>query len=283
MSSISFVHDNFFHYVNTIIENHKLSHSYIIELSNYDDDLKCVFDFIKMILLDCSYEKMIQSNDSIIHLIDNNSYPDLYIIESDGNYIKKNQMLDLQKEFNNKSLLDGKRIYLIKNAEKLNAASANTILKFLEEPEDNIVALLLTDNRYHVLETILSRCQILTLKRNDLNISLNEEVVVLLNLFINPCDFFIHYHNIITNILIDKNVAIEKLHEIENIFVQYINGLYLNNYVISDDLISVLNHIGVNKILMYLSIMEDEIPKLDYNINYKLWLDSLFSKFIIGG
>ena len=56
---------------------------------------------------------------------------------------------------------------IIKETEKLNASSANTILKFLEEPEDGIIAILLTDNRYHVLDTILSRCQILSLKENE--------------------------------------------------------------------------------------------------------------------
>ena len=39
--------------------------------------------------------------------------------------------------------------YIIKNAERLNPSSANTILKFLEEPEDNIIAILLTNNRYN--------------------------------------------------------------------------------------------------------------------------------------
>ena len=35
--------------------------------------------------------------------------------------------------------------------------------------------------------------------------------------------------------------------------------------------------------LNYLSIIEEELPKLDFNVNYKLWIDSLFSKFILGG
>ena len=283
MSINSLAYDKFFHYVDTIIENHKLSHSYIIELSNYDEDLKCVFDFIKMILLDCSYEKMCQSSDNIVHLVDSGFYPDLFIIESDGNYIKKNQLLNLQKDFSNKSLLDGKRIYLIKNAEKLNPASANTILKFLEEPEDNIIAILLTDNRYHILDTILSRCQILSLNRKDVDMTLNDDGLVdLLRMFINPRDFFLNYQNIITK-LFDKNAAIDGFHSLENIFVQYINGLYLNYQRVPNDIISILDNIGNDKILIYLSIIEDEIPKLDFNVNYKLWLDSLFSRFILGG
>ena len=45
-------------------------------------------------------------------------------------------------------------------------SSANTILKFLEEPAPNIVAILLTKNIYQVLETIVSRCQIISLAKH---------------------------------------------------------------------------------------------------------------------
>ena len=43
----------------------------------------------------------------------------------------------------------------------MNISAGNSILKFLEEPEENIVAILITKNLYKVLETIVSRCQIL--------------------------------------------------------------------------------------------------------------------------
>ena len=39
----------------------------------------------------------------------------------------------------------------------------NTILKFLEEPQAGIIAILITANRYQLLETIISRCQIISL------------------------------------------------------------------------------------------------------------------------
>ena len=152
----------------------------------------------------------------------------------------------------------------------------------MEEPEDNIIAILLTDSRYHILDTILSRCQILSLNRKDVDLTLDDGLVDLLRMFINPRDFFLNYQIIITK-LVDKNVAIDWFHSLENIFVQYINGLYLNYQSFSNDIISILNNIDINNILIYLSIIEDEIPKLEFNVNYKLWLDSLFSRFILGG
>ena len=57
----------------------------------------------------------------------------------------------------------------------------------------------------------------------------------------------------------------------------------MNYQRVPNDIISILDNIGNDKILIYLSIIEDEIPKLDFNVNYKLWLDSLFSRFVLGG
>src|SRR5699024_11491002 len=45
--------------------------------------------------------------------------------------------------------------------------SANRILKYLEEPDQDTTAILLTDNGYGLLNTIKSRCQIIDLKPLD--------------------------------------------------------------------------------------------------------------------
>ena len=51
----------------------------------------------------------------------------------------------------------------------MNDISSNSLLKFIEEPEENIFAILVTENRFALLKTILSRCQVLKLKSNFLN------------------------------------------------------------------------------------------------------------------
>ena len=56
-----------------------------------------------------------------------------------------------------------KRIYIIKECDKMNLQTANSILKFLEEPADNIIAILMTNNISKLLETIVSRCQLIRL------------------------------------------------------------------------------------------------------------------------
>ena len=280
MDNISVVKKNYIDYINKIIENNKVSHAYLIELNDYEEDMKYIYDFIKMILCNISYSDLDKEN-NIIKLIDDNNYPDIKIIEPEGSTIKKSQMIDLQKDYSNKSLLDGKRIYVVKEADKLNPASANTILKFLEEPEEDIIAILLTTNRYKILETILSRCQILTIKENSMPI-IDDDIYDLLNCVINPSEFYIKYSSIVNDIIPDKDIVKHKLSEIENIIVLYLEGKY-NNKEIDEKLVKLFKDIDNKKLLNSLSIIEEEVKKLEFNVNYKLWLDSLFSKLTIGG
>ena len=141
------------------IASGKYSHAYLFETNGYENGLDMAICFAKNIL-------GIQDLN-----IDEQNYPELKIISPDGMWIKKEQLIDLQNEFSKKSIIGNKKVYIINQAEKLNVNSSNTILKFIEEPPEGIVAILVTENIYQLLETIVSRCQV---------ISLNGQVNVLL-------------------------------------------------------------------------------------------------------
>ncbi len=278
--------NRYFDQINSIVCFDKLSHAYLIEIDDYENDFDYVLSFVKLIL--CQNKSKDSFNLScgkcnICDQISNNSYVDLKIIEPDGNYIKKQQLLDLQEEFHNKSLLNNKRIYIIKEADKLNDSSANTILKFLEEPEENIIALLVTTNRYKVIETIISRCQILSLQDNFNDINLSDNVIDLIGFILNNDALFINYNLIFNEILPDKNTARQIFGEIESVFINYLNYLAIDNIEFSNSLIKkLLSGFSSDKIINCISIIEDELQKLNYNVNYKLWLDCLFAR-LIGG
>ncbi len=274
----------FINVVEHLIKLDKVSHSYLIEIDDSDISNDLVISFVKLILCQQKTQSVSALNCNkcnICNLIDNFNYPDLEIIEPDGNWIKKSQLLKLQNEYQNKSLLDNKRIYIIKNAEKLNPSAANTILKFLEEPEDNIIAILLTNNRYKIMETILSRCQILSFSNFSIDIYTSDENIELLKFIEDRNSLFINYNYIYNKILPDKNVAKERLMELENIYISYLNYISCNyKYDINQDIITILKDVNINKLTKYISIIESEIQRLEYNVNYKLWLDNLYAKFV---
>ena len=278
MNDLSYIKQNFIDYVDNIIENNRVSHAYLIEVGNYDFDYKYIITFIKMILSNQKYDSVIKSDNTIFNLIDNDNYPDIITISTDTSIIKKSFMIDLQKEFNNKSLLDNKKIYIIKEAEKLNDSSANTILKFLEEPEDNIIAFLVTNNRYSVIDTIISRCQIISLKENIYECEFKEEIFDLMKYVFDPKIFFINYNDIMNSYYVDKNKFKKIVLDLENVIICYLNNTHDLDIHYSD----FLGRFSDETIINTVSIIEDEILKLDYNVNYKLYMDSFFLK-LLGG
>ena len=143
------------------INNDKLSHAYLIDANGYSKSLDFSVALANNIL---SKTNNTEQKDNIL---------ELKIIEAEGQWIKKNQLEELQLEFSKKSILGNKRIYIINEAEKLNQSSSNSLLKFLEEPEEGILAILITNNINQMLDTIISRCQILKLK----NISIDYEFI----------------------------------------------------------------------------------------------------------
>lgn len=135
-----------------------LSHAYLFELNDNVYAYEMIMSFVKKVLSN--------GDENISKRIDDGNYSELKHIFPDGQLIKKEQLEELQKAFSTMSLENDKRFYIIHDAEKLNVAAANSLLKFLEEPSDGIIAILLTNNINLMLKTIVSRCQILTFSKN---------------------------------------------------------------------------------------------------------------------
>ena len=257
MDDIDNTQKSFFEYVeNSIIKNNKISHAYLIETRGYNNYNQVISKFIKLIL---SANKNGDEQDKISTLIDSNNYPDLKYIYPDGAYIKKEQLIQLENQYMKKSMMDNKLIYVIDPADKLNQSSANTILKFLEEPPEDIVAILITENKYMVLETIVSRCQVLSLKNNTEE-SFSEEIIEFGDELFLPKKVLIKYDYYLESLFFDRNSAINTLKVVEEYLFKKLKE--------STD--------QETLIVKMIEIIEKEKEKLNYNVNMKLW----FSNFI---
>ena len=91
-------------------------------------------------------------------------HPNLFWIRPDGETIKKDQMKKILAEFSKTALLHQPRICVIVDAHKMNSESANTMLKFMEEPTADAYFILITDQVDAMIKTILSRTQVLHFK-----------------------------------------------------------------------------------------------------------------------
>jgi DNA polymerase-3 subunit delta' len=78
--------------------------------------------------------------------------------------IKVSEVDKIQKKAVLKSFLGGNKVFVFWGAETMMAHTSNKLLKILEEPPKNTFFILITNSIQDVLPTIISRCQISTLK-----------------------------------------------------------------------------------------------------------------------
>jgi DNA polymerase-3 subunit delta' len=90
------------------------------------------------------------------------THPDVKVIEPEGagGYVNE-QMRELIHDTNLAPVRAQNKVYLITRADLLFGAPANAFLKTLEEPPSRVVFILLARTRESMLETLLSRCQVI--------------------------------------------------------------------------------------------------------------------------
>lgn len=89
-----------------------------------------------------------------------NEYADMIYLDGSDTSIKKDDIIKLQKAFNKTGLEGkGKKVYILDHAENATIDALNSLLKFLEEPSNDMVAILLVEQLDRLLPTIISRCQ----------------------------------------------------------------------------------------------------------------------------
>lgn len=196
--------------------------------------------------------------------IENESYTDLIIVDGSDHTIKKGQIEDIQERFSMSALeSNGSKIYIINKIENATTEAVNSLLKFLEEPNKDIYAIITTANINNVLSTIISRCMNIRLKKaskhqlvveaTKKNIPLEDALI--LSSFQGSVDTIIDtYEN--SSYLSIKDVLIEFLEQMnEEDDLLYFTQLEINE-IVKDK----------NDFLMFLELLE--LSFLDI-MNYK--------------
>jgi DNA polymerase-3 subunit delta' len=91
--------------------------------------------------------------------INSANHADVVQIEPDGDFIKIDQVRELQRQLRFRPLEGGRRVCILDSADRLNEPAANALLKTLEEPPAETHLFLVTARPHRLLPTILSRCQ----------------------------------------------------------------------------------------------------------------------------
>lgn len=277
----------FYEEVLNSIKNQKTTHAYLIETNQYLEKDELILSFIKTLFCSNHYTNLDNCNNcNICHLIDNNALSDLIIIEPDGSWIKKDQILKIKEKFKTTSFQNNPRIYWIKQADKLNKQAANSLLKFLEEPEGNVIAILEVDNRYKVLETIRSRCQVYTFINRKLKREFDEpelllEIVkVLEQKKVHAISYLpIVLENDYRNKEFWNFIFYDMIQLYENAIRKYENLNYCDYGEILD---FIIDSNDLNSMIYKIEVLFRNIGRLDYNLNVTMMLDQFIIEFAGG-
>lgn len=171
--------------LSTVFKKQVLSHAYLIE-GPEEQDLSDIAMWMTQGLY-CESLSEVGSPCGICRMcsrIKSMDHADISYLEPDGQTIKVDQMRQIKQFFMNSGIESSKKVLIIKEAEKMTNQAANSLLKFIEEPDGQTYIFLLTKNVNSLLPTIQSRCQILRLKdlpKKTLNQLFDEHSVEAVN------------------------------------------------------------------------------------------------------
>ena len=275
----------FYDYFRLSFDSNHVLHAYLIETKGVSYAFNLALDLAKFFLCNGKYDE------KICNLIDHSNYPNLKIIGNEDK-IKKDDIVDLKTDFSMKSLDNKRQVYILKNAEMLNKNAANSILKFLEEPEGNVIAIILCDKASNVIPTIVSRCQVISLINDD-----NVYEGVFASIYNNESDIrfetfvkektkeFLNFYNEFES----KGISILGNKEIYNLKDKFKEFLWYVYYFYSDVLnykleretkldSSIIKKIADKNepydIIKKMNVIDKFIYNLRYNVNMNLYIDN---------
>lgn len=153
-----------FDILNKAVSKQRLSHAYLFTGPKGSLKTELAILLSQTILLgknELVNEEMLSDAEMIFcENIATNNHPDYYFLNGyRKEAISKEEIDSIPIRFAQKAVsAAGKKVYVIDHFENTSISAMNSMLKFLEEPSDNVYAIIIADNVERILPTIVSRC-----------------------------------------------------------------------------------------------------------------------------
>ncbi len=160
--------------VKNFIESHRIPHAIMIEGESDSANLELALYIATAAV--CSGEHSPCGACKNCHLADIGSHPDITRVSAlDGKkFLSVAQIRELRADAFVKAHQASHRVFILEDAHRMNEQAQNALLKVLEEPPKNVIFILLVPSKTMLLDTIISRCVLLSLliEKSDDNIHL---------------------------------------------------------------------------------------------------------------
>lgn len=147
-----------YHTLKNVLEQDKIAHAYMFSGPKGTPKKETAYLLAQSLV--CDHHGFACEECEVCQRIAHNEYADMIYLDGTSVSIKKDDIVKLQHDFNKTGLETyGKKVYILDHAENATPDALNSLLKFLEEPSSDMVAILLVEQIDRVLPTIVSRCQ----------------------------------------------------------------------------------------------------------------------------
>ena len=157
MINIQSKQPNVYRFFEKVLEKKQLVHAYLFEGGAGTGKLEAALWLAQCYFCEEATTACGQCSNCL--RIEEGNYPDVHLVEPDGQSIKIDQISQIKTHFGKSGLEHSKQFLIISQAEKMTIQSANSLLKFIEEPSGSLEIVFITENKERVIATIQSRCQ----------------------------------------------------------------------------------------------------------------------------
>ncbi|WP_125565640.1 DNA polymerase III subunit delta' [Companilactobacillus insicii] len=155
------------HEFQKIIKSNMLSHAYLIDNASSKVRQQVAIWLAQSQFCDNLQDGMPDQTCQKCQTIALGDNPDVLEVRTDKQSIGVDDIKYFKKEANMTATQGNRRILIIDEAEKMTNAASNNLLKTIEEPEGNLMMILLADSAKQMLQTIRSRVQIFHLSNKS--------------------------------------------------------------------------------------------------------------------
>ncbi len=244
------------------IDVKSLSNAYIFEGKNEEANKAFALDFAREVF---SY-----------YGLDYDNNPDLYLIDKEGGVIDIETIRQVLKDIYLRPYNGKIKIYIIHNAQDLRQEGSNAMLKSLEELKDYVKIIFTCTNRYNLLATIRSRCQIIPIKseENELDIDMDKVFGIISDIYKGKIETYYKNKDFFAKYKDDRQTIYKALLKVYQDLISY-------NYK-KDDLdyntkymLKKFPKISVDEIEKAIFLIEDIQNASRTNINYDLSIEKI--------
>ncbi|AUF83905.1 DNA polymerase III subunit delta [Mesoplasma syrphidae] len=148
-----------------LYKNGRLYNSIILSSKNQVTNLSIADEIVRYIF--CSEHLQREKKCNNCERVITHKNLDIIYIGDGRTAITKNEVQTIiEKMSMTASENNGNKVYIIANIENLKVEAANSLLKFLEEPPTKTYAILLSNDRSKILQTIRSRCKLFVIQNS---------------------------------------------------------------------------------------------------------------------